>query len=509
MLPQQLEEAAVKARGTTVNKWFDRLPTRWLAVPAIVAWAIAAIFLLEKRPYGLDEGGARAVGLLWSVAQQVATPIVTLGVPDFRAAWLAPVGILLPGSIVAARILALLLLLAAALLLFRRRAAQGEGEGALCAAGLLLLAPGSLLQVDTIGAGPFLLISLVPGAMLFERHRDEPVTFGGAYFGLLLLCAAAASLHPAGLALPARVLAHWARRARPDASPQPSYGGSPRLHILIGVPLVTLAGVFLTKHWQFANWLGNPLDALAVLVPFVTQAASAALRWIVGLAIAGAILATVIPRRNEAMRDPLLGIMALAFVLGLLAADGAWAFLAFALLLFWGFPSLLGRSPAPAGGIDLQRGLAFAVLLVACTLFLVTDRARFEHVRAGGTLDSQDEVIESLATTIARGGKPSEASVANTGPRVASQWPGRTMVACACGALPLPPSLEDQDRFLRNLRGLDYVLFDPREPSLSGLARNFAGIGGDRVETTTLLPGGVLLHVLPPAASVPTPGQGT
>jgi hypothetical protein len=97
-----------------------------------------------------------------------------------------------------------------------------------------------------------------------------------------------------------------------------------------------------------------------------------------------------------------------------------------------------------------------------------------------------------------------EEQKARSAPRVASQWPGRTMIACRCSALPLPPASEDETLFLANLKGTQFVVFDPLDPVNRDLSRSFAMLGGARAETLALQPGGVLLQ-LHPQAQAPDP----
>ena len=48
--------------------------------------------------------------------------------------------------------------------------------------------------------------------------------------------------------------------------------------------------------------------------------------------------------------------------------------------------------------------------------------------------------------------------------RIASQWPARTMLACQCDTLPMPPAANDEQALFAMLRGVNYLIFDPRDP---------------------------------------------
>jgi hypothetical protein len=78
--------------------------------------------------------------------------------------------------------------------------------------------------------------------------------------------------------------------------------------------------------------------------------------------------------------------------------------------------------------------------------------------------------------------------------RVASEWPSRTMIACRCDTLPLPPAAPDPQAQLAMLRTITHVLLDPKEAHNLGLRDNFAALGG-AIETGSLQPGGVMLRV--------------
>jgi hypothetical protein len=494
------------------KRW--RIPEGFWAIVALVAWGLGVVAIIERTPYGLEESTARAILFLWSMSDQVASPIVTLGIPDFRAAYLAPAGMLFSGSLLAIKLCSLLLALAAVLGLYRWRTQRGDTEAPLLASGLLLLAPLTLTGVDTVCAGPFLLLTLMLGAWVDEAYRAARVRFGGYYFCMLVLSMAAVTLHPAGLAYPLVLLHSWWRSPPPEPAAAAIIPGRERTHVMAGVSITTGIGLLLAAGWHQQSWLVNPVAALATDVfGFHSQSAAGdALVWLLGLALLACMAACLWFGRAQWRDDRLARSIALAAAIALFAADTAFSLLVLAFLLYWGYPLLLRVHVAGAAGFVGQRGVAFALLVVLSTVFLLADRAQFEQNRQGREFSPQDQLIQALAAAVQQShpvstepGLVTPEQKARHSPRVASQWPGRTTIACRCTALPLPPASDDQVRFQANLRGIDYVIFDPLSPANLALSRDFALLGGASAETVTLQPGGVLLRLHPAVAPAPDP----
>src|SRR5487761_2499176 len=160
----------------------DGIPKRYWGALALLAWGVIALFLLRQGPYALDEGAAKALLLDWSIGDQVANSVVTLGTPDMRALLWLPLGFLWPGQVFAAKVVTVLIMAmtAAALFLWRRR--QGTEEEALLTTGLLLIAPLTLQQIDSLSPGVVLLAAFMAGALLDRAYRDTPRTFAGLFF---------------------------------------------------------------------------------------------------------------------------------------------------------------------------------------------------------------------------------------------------------------------------------------------------------------------------------------
>jgi hypothetical protein len=465
-----------------------RVPSRIWGYLVLLAWIVGAALLTNGGPYGLDEAGAKALLLAWSVADQVATSAVTFSTPDLRAVLFLPVAYLWPGSVLAGKLFSVVALAVAAALLFVWSRRRFGDEAARLATGLMLIAPLSYMQFDALGAGGFILLSFALGGMLDQTYRSEPHAFGGWYFAQLALCALSVSLHPAGLAYPLALL--WGWRSEPLDRAQQKY-------FFVGVTFVTLFTLLARMGWNDLEWLQNPILALAAVALGLSPAGEAgAGHWVVGLLIGGVLLAVLLTQFRSLMSDLTGRCLLLGAVLGAFAADGTWSYLTLALILYFGFPWFL-RPPSadvPTGFLR-QRGIALMLLFVVSLLFMRADRERFLADRAG-ELTAQDQLIRTLADEVgsaraALAGNREELKQLH--PRVASQWPSRTMVACRCDTLPLPPAAKDPQAQLTIMRGVTYLLLDPKRTSNLGLADNLAALGGE-IETVSLQPGGVMLR---------------
>ena len=492
------------------------LPKGFWGILALVLWALGVVALLDRTPYGLDEATARAVLFLWSISDQVVSPIVTLGIPDFRAVYLIPAGVFFSGSLLAAKLCTLLVFAAAAIGLYRWRLDQGDSETALLATGLVLLSPLAVTSIDRIAIGPYLLLTFLLGAWADKTYRSTRVRFGGFYFAQLLLSIAATSLHPGGLAYPIVLAASWLREKPPEPLEPGMIPGRERTHVLVGIAIATLLGALLAAGWPHQTWFANPVTGLARqifgLPSDADLAGGNAIFWISGSVLVVALLASLWASRSQILSDRLTATLVLAVAITAFAGDTTYSLLAFVLLLYLGFRLLLRVRVGKAAGLIGQRGVALALLIALSTLFLSADRSRYAGIRRGPELSAQDQLIAALSDTIqqlhatpAQPGLVTEEQKAKSGPRVASQWPGRTMIACRCSTLPLPPGSEDPAQFAANLRTLDFVLFDPKDPANSALSRGFALLGGSQAETIALQAGGVLLRLRPAATQTQPP----
>jgi len=468
-------------------------PGRYWAYLALLIWGSSVFLILQKTPYGADEGGARALLLVWSVADRVVTPVVTFGVPDFRAIFYIPVGILWTGNVLAARIFSILITALAIWIIYKWRDRAGENESALLASGLFLISPLIVNQIDTLAIVPFLLFCFASGAWLDQRYRQEqPRLFGGLHFFQMFLCAVSTTLHPAGMAYPAVLAWSWYKNP-PDQNQQKYFLG--------GIALATALALLLTLGWHDINWFTNPVVSLSNAIMGIPLTEENSLRGIRGAIGSGAllILLLVVWRQFRELRKDFLGrILLVGLVLSLMAGDEAWSALALSICLYWGLP-LLMRSNI-SGGFIKQRGMALTTLFILSMAFTASDKARYQQLQ-GGFLSPSDALIKTLveSTDVS---KHDTSNVAGGGAmRVASQWPGRTMLACGCDALPLPPPVEDENILLTMMHGISYLMFDPKEAANGPLARDLAMLGGEKTETIAVRDAGVIIRIKdsPPA----------
>ncbi len=451
-----------------------RFITRYWGLAMLLLWGGPALWLGRSAPYGLDEGAARALLLNWSVAGDVVNPIVVFGVPDFRALIFIPLGIYWPGSLIAAKVYSLLVTFAAAALLYRWSKRSWSQEIALIATGLLLIAPPTLAQAETLGAGPYLLLMFGLGAWLDHSYRTASRPLGGNYFTQMLLVTTTVTLHPAGLAYPAALLGYWYKNPLDTRQQR---------HMYVGVTLSVLFALLLQAGWHGLSWWGNPLQPLAAVVLGSGQEEDAAVT-IMGLLVAGLTVLVIALNGRKRLDDFMGAMLVLALLFGAVAADDAWAMLALVVILYFGMPRLiaLNESWGPPGYLG-KRGGVFALLVIAATWFMTLDRNYYETVKRG-LLSPHDQLIHTLILE--------EADKKSL--RIASQWPARTMIACKCEVLPLPPAAKDGETLLASLKGITHIVFDPSAAENRQLGLNIAELGGT-LETLSLQPGGVILKL--------------
>ncbi len=231
------------------NKLPIRFPLQYLGYLVLFFWGLVTLFLLRQDPYLLDEGAAQSLLLSWSIADQVASSVVTFGAPDLRFVLYLPIGILWTGSFFAAKVFTILLLAFTTWLLFVWQKQRTDDECALLACGLLILSPLSLAQIDSLSPGIFLLLSFVLGAWLDKSYRLSLRSFGGWYFAQLFICSLSVSLHPAGLAYPISLLWSWYKD--PINPKQQRF-------FFIGVSIVVLITLLIKAGWGSFGFDAKP-----------------------------------------------------------------------------------------------------------------------------------------------------------------------------------------------------------------------------------------------------------
>jgi hypothetical protein len=272
-----------------------------------------------------------------------------------------------------------------------------------------------------------------------------------------------------------------------------------------GIAIATLIALTMTAGWEHVDWFGNPFKGLSTLFSGgVTDNEISAFRWITGVLLFVALL-LVIWKQAKALLADMLGLtLLLSAIIGLLTGDEIFGFVSLVICLYWGVPLLLPE-PAPQSGFWKQRGLVLALTFILSTAFMVFDKSRYQTLLVN-ELSPRDSLIKTLAEDSGlfliddsnTSGTPKKFV------RIASQWPGLTMLACRCDAHPLPPEAKDSDALLAMLKTINYLIFDPRDPKNISLAHNLATIDATKVETIILQQGGVIVQVkTTPFASAP------
>jgi len=471
-----------------MNDWLSRIPQKFWALLTLLLWGALCFMLLHKTAYGIDEGAAHALLLAWSVADNVVSSIVTLGLPDFRAVILAPVGYLWTGKVLAAKIATIIVMACAAWAFHAWRRRSGDTEGALLATGLLLISPLVLDQIDSITVAPYLLIAFALGVWSDQVYRESPQAFGGMYFAQLFLCLVSTTLHPAGLAYPLALLWSWYRN--PLNKKQQGY-------FIGGITLTVVLALVLTLGWSHVEWFTNPVKSLSgLLLGSLDGGEFGAFRWMTGIAIFLILLLVIWKQAGNLWADLLGRTLLAALAIGILAGDEIFGIIALATCLYWGLPLVLQKSTDSQGGFWAQRGVALLLVIVIATTFMSIDKARYQTVLEGN-LAPRDSLIKALVENIEGPSNDDrkQKSLPEKPLRVASQWPARTMLACRCDTLPLPPSVKDDKDLLAMLKGINYLVFDPRDPKNSSLSHNLALMGAGKVETIILQQGGVIVEI--------------
>lgn len=469
------------------DNMLTRIPSRYWGYLALLLWGSAALFLSRQDAYNLDEGAAKSLLLVWSIADQIASSVVTFGAPDLRTLLFIPVGFLWTGNIFAAKVFTVLSFAFATWLLFSWKRSSANAECALLASGLLLISPLPLEQIDTLSPGVYLILAFALGAWLDKAYRAQPYPFGGWYFSQLIVSALSTSLHPAGLAYPLALL--WSWHKEPLDHKQQRY-------FYIGVGFVTVFTLLVRMGWHDLEWLQNPIRSLAAIaLGSLPGDEMTAVRWATGIVILAPLAITLFKQYRNLWSDFTGRILMIGLALGASVGDQTWGLIALCIVLYFGFPLLLRPTQSPVGGFMHQRGAALLLIVILSTVFMQADKAHYE-IRQHGILSAQDQLIQVIADEAESARKAAEENegVKRERLRIASQWPSRTMIACKCDTLPLPPAAKDPPAQLAMLHSITHLLFNPQQPANMLLARNLAVLGGT-TETIALQDGGVLLRL--------------
>ncbi len=454
---------------------------RYWGVAVLLVWGGLALGfnLLRFDAYGIDESAARALLSNWSVSDRVVNPIVTLGVPDLRALLFLPLGAYWTGSFIAVKVFMLAVLFAATTLLYHWSKQHQDGEVALIASGLLLIAPLSFMQINSVGAGPFLLLGFAVGFWLNNKYRTSGKPLSGWYFCQLLLVLTLVSIHPAGLAYPLALAWEW--RTNPVNTTQKR-----QFHIGITLTVIfTLLFSYLLGR-PALEWLLNPLTTLGAASLGKTPGDPEPVEWISGIMPALLVCAVVFFQRRQLVSNLLPRMLLLATLVGLVAADYSWALIVLALTLYYGVQLLIAANDKLGGqGFAGQRGLVMAAVFIVATLFMMGDRSYRSGV-INNTLEPHDDIIRSLAI---------ETEELKENFYTISQWPARTMLALKRPVFPLPPNFDTAEELLKNIGAIDFIVFDPFDPKHKQFRDQVSTLNKD-VETLIQQPNGVILRAL-------------
>lgn len=466
------------------KKGFDlaAVPDKYWALAAMVLWGGAILFfgLIRLDNYAMDEGGAMALLLAWSVAEKVVIPVTVLGGPDVRALFFWPVALYWPGNMLAAKIFTMVALYGGAYALFRWSRQTHSQEVALIATGLLLISPLTILQIDAVASAPFLLGAFGLAFWLDKKYHASPHAISSWYFLQMLLVAATVTLHPMGLAYPLALAWQWHRRSQENTEYQIR-----KKQVWLGVSLATVIVLIMQLGWIDIHWFANPLIALNQALLSINELDPGRSGWILGAVLAAALIA-VIAKDYKLLSQTLIGNMLLAaVVIGVIAAGRNWALIAMALVLYRGFPLLIQMNKKiSVSGFIGQRGLVLIGIMVFAVLFMRADKLHAQFIKSE-ILSPVDELIRTLSREAQN---PDNAFIA------ASQWPARTMLVCRRDVLHLPPPRENGEQFLASIKGVTHIMFDHRSPANDALNKNVSEITG-YTQTLAIQQAGVIIKI--------------
>lgn len=469
-----------------LKKISQTITDRYWGILVLLAWGAGVLLfgLIRFEPYGLDEGAARGLILNWSIADGVLNPIVTLGIPDFRALLFIPLGLYWSGSIIAAKVYTMLLAFLAVTLLYRWSEKHADQESAIIGCALLLVLPLFLNQIDAIGIGIYLLLTFGVAAAIDNRYRKIRRPLGGWYFIQLLWVGLTITMHPMGLAYPLALAWRWHKDPIDERQKQ---------HLYIGLILVVGTILIMRGGWQTTEWLINPLFSLSQAFQAITHVTGTP-SWFTGTVFAIALV-FILWRDWHFLLSNLLGsILLFAIFLGLAAAESSWALLVITLIYLRGAYHLL-RFNQSLGQVGLMRtrGIVIAMIFILSTASMVMDKSRIRALTEL-QISQQDVLIRSLAQAAEDPDIPFQ---------IASQWPGRTMIASKRHTFPLPPAEgKSSEEFLESISGITHLIFDPYDPDNEALARQIAVLAG-YTKTAELNSEGVIVEVIPQESNAP------
>jgi len=491
------------------------LSVRYITLGLLIIWggALLGFGLIHNDILGLQESAAKNLILAWSINDNVISPVGTYGAPDFRAVAFFVVGMYWSGNVLAVKIFTLLIAFAAAILMFRSTRAPvnqplnqstsppsepssteetpppqekitipwttyfENNEAATISTVLLLISPILITQIDSIGAGPYLLLILGLAAFMDQRYRDGGNHLGGWYFIQMLVVAMSVSLHPAGLAYPIALIWTWIRENDKPAE---------KKSIILGSLITTFIVVSMRLGWPDGlDWFANPVQVLSDAALNGLSGLEQQANMSIGLLLSGLFIYIVI-RDREYLFKQFAGLLLLfGSIIGLLTADATWALLVITLLIYRGTAILLNfNDTASKETLFSKRGIILVITLVIATTFMLTNKNYIQNKKME-IVSATDALIRTACVEAQDIEKPFKA---------ASQWPARTMIACRREVFPLPPAAESGGALLEKITGITHIVFDHSKEANEGLSNNIAELSGI-AETIALQKGGVVVRI--------------
>jgi len=456
-----------------------QIPPRYVGLAALCLLSLVYLALFHYTRYGIDEGAAHGLLLNWTIGSEKISAVATFGFPDLRALLFAPLNFNWVGDLTAAKVLTMYLTFATALMLYRWAEKNLDDETALFATGLWLVAPLTIAQTDSIGAGNYLAFCAISSYWLNQYLRASTRSISGYYFIIVMVMALAVSMHPAGLGMAIAMAWSWWRN---------DGGNARRRYAMIGGLGIFIAFVLFSRMGWPEVEAFHPMRALAgILIGDLSYFKSLP----IGFALVSAVLLllSAIAAVKRSRDDVFTMMLVSGIVVGLIAPDHGWAQLALLLILYEGIKALITlNSRVGVMNVMARRGLVALAVFALSFLFMIGDKEHFllkEHHR----LQPTDQVISNLARLT---------SATNKTVYVASQWPARTMLATRRDAFPiLRPVKDDPEAFLKEMHGITYMVFDQYD-SRNKLLRRVVAELSDRIQTIAILKGGVIMQ-LPPA----------
>ena len=452
----------------------------YIVLSLLVLWlgALLLFGLIHSDVFGLEEAAAKNLILIWSLVDQITSPVGYYGAPDLRALLLFPAGLYWPGSLLAAKVSTAIICFFSVLLLYQVYKTE-DNEAAIIGTSLLLISPIVITQIDAVGSGPYLLLCFALAHLADQRYRSAAHHLSGWFFIQILITALAVSLHPMGLAYPvALIWVWWQEQDKPAA----------KKAVIISAVVTTMVILVFRNGWpDLQNWFVNPVQSLSDAAMNGMSGLENRANIGVGVLLI-CLLGLIIVKDWKNTFSTLTGrTLVFGSIIGLLYADAGWAMLTLSLVLMRGIPLLIQANDSfKAQHIVAQRGAVMVGVVVVATLFMLSNKTYVQQKNLE-LLAPIDAVIRTVCAEAADPEKPFKA---------ASQWPARTMMACRRDVLPLPPAFPTGLELIARMKGFTHITFDHSIEKNKGLVDNMSELSG-LTETLSLQKAGVVVHIKP------------